>query len=85
MSFFSDGDGERKGKPSRVGDTAEWENTEDTEEGRRFKVYFQEFQKNTGAHCQVVCFPHPSGSIGLRDGYIAQYKNLMAPIISQFS
>tara|TARA_B100000408_G_scaffold136430_1_gene126518 strand:+ start:4354 stop:4980 length:627 start_codon:yes stop_codon:yes gene_type:complete len=58
---------------------------QDMEEGRRFKVYFQEFQKNAGAHCQVVCFPHPSGSIGLRDGYIAQYKNLMSPIISQFS
>jgi hypothetical protein len=58
---------------------------QDMAEGRRFKVYFQEFQKNAGAHCQVVCFPHPSGSIGLRDGYIAQYKKLMAPIISQFS
>lgn len=52
--------------------------------GTRFKVYFQTFEKEDGNKCHVVCFPHPSGSRGLRDDYFAEYKNRVEDIISSF-
>lgn len=52
--------------------------------GIRFKVYFQTFQHSDGSTCEVVCFPHPSGSRGIRDEYFAEYRSRMSPIISQF-
>ena len=41
-------------------------------DGRRFKISFQTFER-----CEVVCFPHPSGSKGISDHYIALYGEEM--------
>jgi hypothetical protein len=38
--------------------------------GRRFKIWFQNFEK-----CKIVCLPHPTGSHGLSYDYIAQFKD----------
>lgn len=46
--------------------------------GRRFKVGFQSFE-----HCEIVSLPHPSSSRGLRDDYIALFKNEIGPLIGQ--
>lgn len=37
--------------------------------GIRFKVAFQKFEK-----CKIVCLPHPSGSRGLTDEYMAMFE-----------
>ncbi|MEN8624741.1 hypothetical protein [Psychrobacter proteolyticus] len=47
--------------------------------GTRFKIFFQNFE-----NCQVVCFPHPSGSRGLRDDYIASFRPEMSEILSTY-
>lgn len=47
--------------------------------GTKFKIFFQNFEK-----CQIVCFPHPSGSRGLRDDYIASFRPEMAEILSTY-
>ena len=46
--------------------------------GRRFRVGFQSFE-----HCEIVSLPHPSSSRGLRDDYIALFKNEIGPLIGQ--
>lgn len=48
-------------------------------DGKRFKVYFQKFE-----NCQVICFPHASGSRGLSDEYIKLYQTEMNQILSQY-
>ena len=45
--------------------------------GRRFKIGFQSFER-----CEVVSLPHPSGSHGVRDDYIALFKAEISPLIS---
>ena len=47
--------------------------------GTQFKVYFQKFE-----NCQVICFPHPSGTIGLSDEYIKLFQEEMERILSQY-
>lgn len=47
--------------------------------GTRFKIFFQNFE-----NCQIVCFPHPSGSRGLRDDYIASFRPEMNEILSTY-
>lgn len=47
--------------------------------GTKFKIFFQNFEK-----CQIVCFPHPSGSRGLRDDYIASFRPEMNEILSTY-
>lgn len=44
-----------------------------------FKVFFQDFEK-----CRTVCFPHPSGTRGLRDNYIAQFKPEMDKLLQEY-
>lgn len=46
--------------------------------GRPFKVRLQEFEK-----CKVVSLPHPSGSWGLSDDYIALFKDDIGPLIDE--
>lgn len=46
--------------------------------GRRFKISFQSFE-----HCEVVCLPHPSSSVGLRDHYISLFKEEIGEQIAQ--
>lgn len=47
--------------------------------GRAFRVGFQSFDK-----CEIVCFPHPSGTHGLRDDYIKQYSTEISKILEDF-
>lgn len=47
--------------------------------GTKFKVFFQDFE-----NCKTVCFPHPSGSRGLEDNYIAQFKPEMDKLIRAY-
>lgn len=44
---------------------------------RRFRVGFQSFQR-----CSIVSLPHPSGSRGLSDSYIALFGNEIGNLIS---
>jgi hypothetical protein len=46
---------------------------------RRFYVGFQEYQR-----CSVVSLPHPSGSRGLSDNYIALFAKEIGGLISDF-
>lgn len=45
----------------------------------RFKVHFQSFE-----NCQVVCFPHPSGSRGITYDYIESFRPEMNAILSKY-
>lgn len=47
--------------------------------GRRFKVAFQEFE-----NCKIVCLPHPSGSRGLADEYMAMFKPRMSGLLESY-
>ena len=47
--------------------------------GTRFKVFFQNFE-----NCQIVCFPHPSGSQGLSYSYIESFRPEMSDILSTY-
>ncbi|MCL2523076.1 MAG: hypothetical protein FWF20_00370 [Betaproteobacteria bacterium] len=47
--------------------------------GRKFRVGFQTFE-----NVEVVGLPHPSGSIGMQDDYIASFKNEIGGILSEF-
>lgn len=47
--------------------------------GRRFKIGFQSFGR-----CEVVSLPHPSGSHGVNDEYIALFNPEISPLISAF-
>lgn len=47
--------------------------------GRRFNIGFQTFEK-----CQIVCFPHPSGSHGLSDAYIKLFAPEISCIIKEY-
>lgn len=40
------------------------------------------FQKRERA--QIVAFPHPTGTVGLSDDYIAAFFDVVSPLISQF-
>lgn len=46
--------------------------------GRRFRVHFQTFER-----CEVVCLPHPSGSRGLSDEYMAQFKSEIGELLAR--
>ncbi|AFI03669.1 hypothetical protein [Helicobacter cetorum] len=48
-------------------------------EGKSFRVGFQSFEK-----CEVVAFPHPTGTIGLSDEYIALFKDDIKPLIENY-
>ncbi|AFI05160.1 hypothetical protein [Helicobacter cetorum] len=48
-------------------------------EGKSFRVGFQSFEK-----CEVVAFPHPTGTIGLSDDYIALFKDDIKPLIENY-
>ncbi|WP_104747639.1 hypothetical protein [Helicobacter cetorum] len=48
-------------------------------EGKSFRVGFQSFEK-----CEVVAFPHPTGTIGLSDEYIALFKDDVKPLIENY-
>ena len=45
----------------------------------RFKVHFQSFE-----NCQVIGFPHPSGSHGITYNYIELFRPEMAEILSEY-
>lgn len=45
----------------------------------RFKVHFQSFE-----NCQVIGFPHPSGSRGISYNYIELFRPEMTKILSQY-
>lgn len=47
--------------------------------GRRFKVWFQTFER-----CEVVCLPHPSGSHGLSNSYISLFEGEMNELLSRY-
>ena len=47
--------------------------------GRTFNIGFQSFE-----NCKVVCFPHPSGSHGLRDDYIKLFAPDIGKILQEF-
>lgn len=47
--------------------------------GTRFKVFFQTFE-----HCQIICFPHPSGSHGISYEYIELFRLEMTQILSEY-
>ncbi|KAB2310686.1 hypothetical protein F8A87_08350 [Betaproteobacteria bacterium SCN2] len=47
--------------------------------GRRFKVWFQSFER-----CEVACLPHPSGSHGLNDDYIALFRDEVGGLLSRY-
>ena len=47
--------------------------------GTRFKVFFQTFE-----HCQIICFPHPSGSHGISYEYIELFRPEMTKILSEY-
>lgn len=46
--------------------------------GRKFKIGFQQFE-----NCDIVCLPHPSGSHGLSDDYIALFSDAIGQKIQQ--
>jgi hypothetical protein len=46
---------------------------------KRFAVGFQEF-----TNCCVIALPHPTGSVGLSDQYIAAFKERIGGIINTF-
>lgn len=47
--------------------------------GTRFKVFFQTFE-----NCQIICFPHPSGSYGISYEYIELFRPEMTKILSEY-
>lgn len=47
--------------------------------GKHFKVGFQDFE-----YAQIACLPHPSGSHGLSDDYIALFSDRIGSLISGF-
>ncbi|MDO4223165.1 MAG: hypothetical protein Q4D05_03935 [Acinetobacter sp.] len=48
-------------------------------DGTAFKVIFQDFE-----HCTTVTFPHPSGTVGLSDDYIASFKPQIDAILTAY-
>ena len=46
---------------------------------KKFRVTFQKYEK-----MQVICFPHPTGSRGLSNDYIAGFRSLIEPIFKGF-
>ncbi len=46
--------------------------------GKVFKVLVQEWPNST-----VICLPHPTGSRGVSDDYIAQFKDMLNPLLTQ--
>ena len=46
---------------------------------KRFRVEVDEYEKRT-----VLALPHPTGSIGLSDNYIAAFKSDVSPIFAEF-
>lgn len=46
---------------------------------RRFRVGFQRFKC-----CDVIGLPHPTGSVGLSDRYIAEFADEISPILEKF-
>lgn len=48
-------------------------------DGVQFKVSFDFFE-----NCTVVCFPHPSSSVGLSDEYIKEFYPEMNKLLSDF-
>ena len=46
---------------------------------RRFKVGFQSFE-----NCEIISLPHPSGSHGVSDDYIALFKKEIGPILEKY-
>lgn len=55
-----------------------------TSPGTRFKIFFQDFVSENNDFTHVVCLPHPSGSRGVRDSYMLQFKDRMYPLLSEF-
>jgi len=46
---------------------------------KRFRVSFQRFE-----HCDVIALPHPTGSVGLADEYIAAFKPEIEPFMLRY-
>jgi hypothetical protein len=46
---------------------------------KRFRVGFQNFER-----AEVVALPHPTGSVGLFDEYIASFTDEIAPVIARY-
>ncbi len=55
-----------------------------TPPGTRFKIFFQDFVSENNDFTHVVCLPHPSGSRGVRDSYMLQFKDRIYPLLSEF-
>lgn len=55
-----------------------------TPPGTRFKIFFQDFVSESNDSTHVVCLPHPSGSRGVKDSYMLQFKDRMYPLLSGF-
>lgn len=53
--------------------------TKKIENCKKFKIYFQEFR-----NMNVIVFPHPTGSIGIQDKYIAAFSEEITPIFERF-
>ncbi|UNU73439.1 hypothetical protein LU293_00540 [Moraxella nasovis] len=47
--------------------------------GAKFRVIFQDFE-----HCRTVTLPHPSGSVGLSDEYIAKFAPRIGEILREY-
>ncbi|MDR1647269.1 MAG: hypothetical protein LBR88_04430 [Zoogloeaceae bacterium] len=47
-------------------------------QGRKFDIGFQNFE-----HCKVVGLPHPNGTRGLQDDYIALFKDEIGSLIQE--
>lgn len=47
--------------------------------GRKFRIYRQSFERTN-----VICLPHPSGSIGLSDDYIQMFADEIGGILKDY-
>ena len=52
---------------------------EDGRKLKRFAVGVQKFE-----HCEIVAVPHPTGSIGLSDAYIAAFKTEVSEVMDRY-
>ncbi|WP_104712584.1 hypothetical protein [Helicobacter cetorum] len=79
--------GHAKSEPQYFKKSFEYEVEEETENGMQtttkktdgFRVGFQSFDK-----CEVIALPHPTGTIGLPNQYLALFKDEIKPLIDEY-
>lgn len=59
--------------------TKPWHSEQKPYAGRRFRIGFQSFER-----CEVVCLPHPSGTQGLSDNYVALFAREISAIVQAY-